>query len=156
MSRAFVSEEAEESRASRLPERPVSPHPNLVTPNGLALIEAELSALQSALSAASAEDDARARLQRDLRYWQNRRATARPVEPRDTAPEEVVFGVLVTIRRGGATSRFRIVGEDEADPSRALLSYTAPLATALLGAEAGETVELPGGRDPVQVVAIEA
>ena len=156
MSRAFVSEEAEESRASRLPERPISPHPNLVTPNGLMLIDEAVAGLQAALGEAGADDEARPRLLRDLRYWQSRRATARLVEPRAAPPEEVVFGVLVTIRRGGATSRFRLVGEDEADPAQALLSYTAPLAAALLGAQAGEVVELAGGREPVQVVAIEA
>lgn len=156
MSRAFVSEEAEESRAGRLPERPISPHPNLVTPNGLMLIEEVVAGLQAALGELPADDEARPRLLRDLRYWQSRRATARLVEPRGVPPEEVVFGVLVTIRRGGATSRFRLVGEDEADPAQAMLSYTAPLAAALLGAQAGEMVELDGGREPVQVVAIEA
>ena len=55
MSRAFVSEEAEESRASRLPERPISPHPNLVTPNGLVLIDEAVAGLQAALGEAGAD-----------------------------------------------------------------------------------------------------
>ena len=156
MSRAFVSEEAEEARAALLPERPVSPHPNLVTPSGLSQIEAALASLRLALAEAEPDDEARPRLLRDLRYWQARRMTAQLVEPPGPAPEEVAFGVLVSIRRGGVTSRFRIVGEDEADPLQERLSYVAPLAVALQGAGIGDTVEPGGGRDPVQVVAIEA
>ena len=154
MSRAFVSEAAEEARAATLPERPVSPHANFVTPRGLALIEVELAALQSAL--ATADDATRPRLARDLRYWRARRASAQPVAPRQAAPDEVVFGAMVAIRRGAAVSRFRIVGEDEADPARALLSWTSPLATALLGAGVGDSVDIGGGRDPATVTAIEA
>lgn len=154
MSRAFVSEAAEEARAAALPERPVSPHANFVTPRGLALIEAELAALQSALG--TADDAARPRLSRDLRYWRARRASAQVVERRRAAPDEVVFGALVTVRRGATTRRFRIVGEDEADPAQALLSWTSPLATALLGAGVGDSVEIGGGRDPATVTVIEA
>jgi transcription elongation GreA/GreB family factor len=154
MSRAFVSEEAEESRAAAVPERPVSTHPNLVTPTGLVLIETALASAQSALAKAPADDTTRPRLQRDLRYWQARRATATPVQAHTSSPDEVVFGVLVTVRRGKTTSRFRIVGEDEADPAQGLLSYLAPLAAAVLGAETGETVEIEG-REPVQVLAID-
>ena len=155
MSRAFVSEEAEEARAAMLPERPVSLHPNLVTPSGLAQIEAALASLRAELAEAAPDDDARPRLLRDLRYWQARHTTAQPMEPPGPAPREVAFGVLVSIRRGGVTSQFRIVGEDEADPAQARLSYVAPLAVALQGAGVGETVEQGGGREPVQVVAIE-
>ena len=155
MSRAFVSEAAKEARAALLPERPISPHDNLVTPNGLALIDAQLATTQGALSAAAADDAARPRLARDLRYWQARRASARIVEPRQSTPGEVVFGVMVVMRRGGTASRFRIVGEDEADPPRALLSWTSPLAGALMGAHAGDIVDPGGGREPVLIEAIE-
>lgn len=147
MSRAFVSEEAEERRAAALPERVVSARPNLVTPEGLAAIESELARLQAGLT--EADDAARPRLLRDLRYWQARRASAQRVERRVVAPDEVVFGVAVAVRRAGTLRRFRIVGEDEADPARALLAYTAPLAVALLGAGLGEVVELEGGETVV-------
>ena len=43
MSVAFTKEEDYESVAANLPDRPISPHPNLVTPEGLALIEAALA-----------------------------------------------------------------------------------------------------------------
>jgi len=156
VSRAFVSEAAEEARAALLPERPVSPHPNLVTPRGMALIEAEVAALRSALAAAAADDAARPRLARDLRYWQARRAGARVMEPPPAALREVAFGSLVVVRRAGAVSRFRIVGEDEADPAQSLLSWTSPLARALMGARVGDLVEVGNGRGAADVEAIEA
>ncbi|MGF7161623.1 hypothetical protein FHS85_003264 [Rhodoligotrophos appendicifer] len=43
MSRAFVKEPDGEDVFQELPDRPVSPHPNLVTARGLGLIEAEIS-----------------------------------------------------------------------------------------------------------------
>ncbi len=155
MSRAFVSEAAEEARAALLPERPLSLHPNLVTPRGMALIEAEVAALRAALAAAPADDAARPRLARDLRYWQARRGSARLMEPPPAASREVAFGSLVAVRRAGAASRFRIVGEDEADPAQSLLSWTSPLARALMGAQVGDLVEVGNGRDAAGVEAIE-
>ena len=42
--RILIIEDDLEAAAANLPDRPVSPHPNLVTPGGLAMIEAELAA----------------------------------------------------------------------------------------------------------------
>jgi len=56
MSRAFVKE-PDGAEAAELPDRPISEHPNLVTPQGLARIEATLARLheQHAQAQASAE-----------------------------------------------------------------------------------------------------
>jgi hypothetical protein len=66
MSRAFVKET---DNAAALPERPVSVHPNLVTPAGLAAIERELDRLSVAhADAVTAGDTAAiAAVTRDLR-----------------------------------------------------------------------------------------
>ncbi|MCW3475286.1 GreA/GreB family elongation factor [Limobrevibacterium gyesilva] len=155
MSRAFVSEEAAETRAAALPERPISDHPNLVTPRGLQLIEAHVAGLQDSLANAVADDAERPKLARDLRYWQARKASARVVEPPPGPPQEVTFGTTVAIRRrDGSIGRYRIVGEDEADPAKGLLSWVSPLAEALIGAQAGDVVEVGGGRPAVTVEAI--
>ena len=51
------------------------------------------------------------------------------------------FGSTVTIGRDdGRRQTFRIVGEDEADPTRGTLSYVSPVARALLGRSVGEVV----------------
>jgi transcription elongation GreA/GreB family factor len=152
MSRAFVSEAAEEASAAALPERPISDAPNLVTPHGVALIDAEIARLQADLAAALTDDPARAGYERDLRYWRARRASAQTVPGLTAIPEEVVFGCTVTVRRAGAgTATYTIVGEDEADPRAGLLAWSSPLATALLGAGVGDTVETGGGRAPVSI-----
>ena len=123
MSRAFVKEL--EDAAEELPERPISPHPNLVTAEGLAHIEAEVTRLQQEHAAAQAANDrtALARTARDLRYWTARRATAQLV-PAPSDRSKVHFGSTVTIvRNDGRRQTFRIVGEDEADPARGTLSH---------------------------------
>ena len=57
--------------------------------------------------------------------------------------------MTVTLRRNdGREQSFRIVGEDEADPSRGTVSYVSPLARAVLTQGPGETVEI-AGRDAV-------
>ena len=146
MSRAFTRESDDDPGI--LPERPVSQHPNLVTPGGFAGLEGQVRALESERQAARAAGDKSllARIERDLRYFTRRLATARVVAPLAAAPERVRFGVRVVLRNeSGVEQSFRLVGEDEADAGRGLLSWAAPLAQALLGHEAGDTVRFQAG-----------
>ena len=46
--------------------------------------------------------------------------------------------------RGREVLRFRIVGEDEADPAPGLLSWVAPLVEQLLGARMGDAASFQG------------
>jgi transcription elongation GreA/GreB family factor len=153
MSRAFVKEDAAEAFADP-PERPVSEHPNYVTPQGLALIDAELARLAQEHAAAVAASDRAlsARAARDLRYWNARRATAQLIPPTENC-DEVRFGCTVTLGRDdGRQQTFRIVGEDEADPANGTLSHVSPLARALLGKKVGDVV--PAGRDEAEILVI--
>jgi transcription elongation GreA/GreB family factor len=154
MSRAFVKERDGEDVPEELPERPISPHPNLVTAEGLADIEAEIARLQQEHTAAQAANDrgALARSARDLRYWTARRSTARVVPP-PTDSTQVQFGSTVTIIRDDERRQtFRIVGEDEADPARGTLSHAAPLARALFGKQVGDSVQ--AGQSEAEIVEI--
>lgn len=155
MSRAFVKEQDGDA-GEGLPERVVSPHRNLVTPDGLALLDARLRQLDGELVAARAADDraAIARIERDRRYWSRRRASAECV-PWPTAPiDQVRFGCLVTLEDAeGGRHAFRIVGEDEADPSAGRLSWVSPLAETLLGARVGDELGYRGGRAEVVSIA---
>lgn len=141
MSKAFVKEPEAGDVYDDLPDRPVSPH-NLVTEHGLALIEAELARLHVDHAAAQdANDKAKlAKINRDLRYWTSRRATAQVVDPpKDNS--EVRFGATVTIEReDGRKKTYRIVGEDEADPQLGTISYASPVAQALMGKSKGDVV----------------
>jgi transcription elongation GreA/GreB family factor len=150
MAVAFTREEDYEARAADLPDRPISPHPNLVTASGLAAIEAELDAARAAYAAAQAEGGisgdrtAMARATRDLRYWSARRANAQLTEP-DGPADQVQFGRTVDIEReDGRRQSYRIVGEDEADPAQGRISYVSPLARGLLGRRVGEVVAVNG------------
>jgi len=147
MSRAFVKESEDAAGDLELPERAVSAHRNLVTPSGLAQIEGHLKRLDGEVAAARAAADkpVLARCQRDLRYWQQRRASAELVVPGRT-DGRVRFGSTVTIELGDGSHRsFRLVGEDEADPAAGTIAYVAPIAAAMIGAELGESVQTGAG-----------
>lgn len=142
MSKAFTKEAEGGDVYDDLPDRPISSH-NLVTRKGLQLIEAELARLHEAHAAAHDADDKPllAKINRDLRYWTSRRATAQVVEA-PQQPSEVTFGAKVTIEReDGRRQTYEIVGEDEADPSHGTLSYVSPVAQALMGKPVGETLQ---------------
>ena len=151
MSRAFVNED---NFVEELPERPTSGHPNLVTEQGLALIEQALEIARREYGEAQITGDREglARTRRDLRYWNVRHATAQLRTPLP-GTDAVQFGHAVTIvRDNGRQQTFRIVGEDEADPTKGSISYVSPLAQALLGKRTGDT--LRAGRDDAEVTAI--
>lgn len=143
MSIAFVREKEGGEAFEDLPDRPLSPHPNYVTAEGLALIEGELDRLHTEHAAALDADDKAsiARTNRDLRYWTARRNSAEVVAPHKG--DTVQFGTTVTIEReDGRRQTYRLVGEDEADPASGTLSYVAPLARALAGKRVGEVVAI--------------
>jgi transcription elongation GreA/GreB family factor len=147
MSRAFVKEPDGGEAFEELPDRPVSEHPNLVTPQGLAQIEETLARLHDvhARAQAAADRAALASAARDLRYWTARRSTAQ-VMPPPADDQRVQFGSTVTIvRDDGRRQTFRIVGEDEADPARGTLSYVSPVARALMNKTVGDVVEAGSG-----------
>lgn len=156
MSRAFVKEADGSEVFEDLPDRPVSTERNLVTASGLAMIEAETARLRTALAEAQAAGrrNAIAEASRDLRYWTARRANAERADPpADTSL--VRFGHSVTVERAdGRVQTFRIVGEDEADPTEGLLSHASPLARALMGKAAGDVIRAGSGE--AEIVSIES
>jgi transcription elongation GreA/GreB family factor len=70
--------------------------------------------------------------------------------------ENVAFGVEVTFKLKGKKRTIRIVGDDEADPANNLLSFSAPLSRALMGAEAGDILAFNGEEDVLEVLRIQA
>jgi transcription elongation GreA/GreB family factor len=152
VSRAFVKETDETFES--LPDRAISAHQNLVTPEGLQLIEAALVRLRQERALAQGANDraAQARIARDLRYWTSRHSTAHVVRAPKGATV-VRFGSTVTIARDDERRQnYRIVGEDEADPSRGTLSYVSPVAQALMGKQVGDVVRV--GRSEAEILEI--
>ena len=155
MSKAFTKE-SDEDGATELPEREVSSFPNLVTREGLALIDAEIerhsTAHAEALGAGQKEQAGRAA--RELRYWTARRASAQ-VTPQPSDNDEVRFGSRVSIEReDGRRQTWRIVGEDEADPARGTLSHASPLARALMERHVGDVVQAGAGEAEIVSIGV--
>ncbi len=159
MSVAFTKEgDTENAAAVDLPDRPISPHPNLVTAAGLAKLEAALAraredyAANQVVEGREGDRRALARAARDLRYYSARVASAK-LMPAVTHADVVRFGSAVTIERAdGRRQSLRLVGEDEADPTAGTMSYTSPLASALMGKGEGETFVVNGAE--IEIVAI--
>jgi transcription elongation GreA/GreB family factor len=164
MSRAFVNEDAQSEAQAELPERPQSPHPNYLTPQGLAALErrlADLLAERSALSdsaEAMSQEAALRRIDRNARYVGMRIDRAVLVNPDEQPRDEVAFGATVRVREiDGEERAFTIVGEDESDASVGKVSWVSPLANALLGARVEDTVtwRRPTGNLDLEILSID-
>lgn len=154
MSVAFRREGDEEHLEPKF-EIPIPPGPNLVTPRGLALIDARVAALEAEIAELVQQGAEQSRIdtsKRDLRYWQTRQITAELVPQPDG--ETVEIGTRVTFRHNGKERTLGITGDDEADPAAGMISFSAPLARALLGAEVGELREFAGKEDALEILAI--
>jgi transcription elongation GreA/GreB family factor len=148
MSRAFVKETASDAPP---PERMVEEGANPVTEAGMVQIVGHVARIEVALKS-EANVLLRETLERDLRYWQVKQASAEVVAPRDDGT--VAFGAAVVLSRNGRTQSFRIVGVDEADPAQGLVSIRAPLAQAVLGARAGDVIEADAPLGEITVVSV--
>lgn len=159
MSVAFTKEEsAETASETQLPDRPISPHPNLVTEEGFKVLEREVQAAREACLAANAIEDVNEKRRqlaipmRDLRYFSERVRTAQVI-PAPIRHDTVSFGSTVTFEReDGRVQTFRIVGEDEADPKAGSISHVSPVAVMLLGKGIGDVASLNGSE--IEIIAI--
>lgn len=151
MSVAFTKEDsAETASETLLPDRPISPHPNLVTAAGLKALEHQLQQAREAYETAQTVEDVNERRRqaaiplRDMRYFTARVRTAQVVAA-PTSTDTVAFGSTVTFRRDdGRVQTYRIVGEDEADPKAGSISFVSPVAKLLLNKATGDEVSVSG------------
>ena len=159
LSVAFTKEESAETAAETLlPDRPLSPHPNLVTGSGLKALERQLQEARAAYEAAQTTEDVNERRRlsaipiRDVRYFSERVRTAQ-VMPNPSSADVVAFGSTVTFSRAdGRVQTFRIVGEDEADPKAGSISFASPVAKSLMGKAVGDQAG-PSGNE-LEIIAI--
>jgi transcription elongation factor GreB len=162
MSRGFVKEDDLEHAGTDVPERPISAYPNYVTVNGYALLQAESQKLDLARRALEANKDASAGqeklaiINRDLRYISARLESAIVTKPEKSA-QQVLFGATVTVEDDEGTQHtYEIVGEDEADIKANKVSWTSPLAKAIIGQKIGESVvwARPAGNTVLEIIKI--
>ena len=171
MSRGFVKEDDAQTPPI-IPPRAALPSgtPNYVTPRGLALLRAELVALEAERAQAEANHDNDTDRTHQLSLYNGRIAllaerlgSARLVAPAGQPAQEVRFGATVTLRTvsGGDKAvgferRFTVVGVDEAAVAEGRVAFVAPLARAVQGAKLGQTVPVRLGpkEEVVEIVGI--
>jgi transcription elongation factor GreA len=81
--------------------------------------------------------------------------TAEVIDP-PTSGDRVTFGSTVKLEdEDGRGATYQIVGSDEADPKRGLISVMSPLARTLIGKKVGDrvTATLPGGKKSFEILA---
>ena len=86
-------------------------------------------------------------------------SAAQIINPADLdAGGRVVFGstVEMEIEATGDVVTYQIVGEDEADLKKGLISISSPIARALIGKEAGDvaSVQAPGGVRDYEIIEV--
>lgn len=161
MSRAFVKEQDVEA-SEDLPDKPLSPHTNYVTPKGLAQLQARYAELQALRAELAARDDMPAcqelpSVRRELRYVEQRLKSAVMVTPDQQPTDRVHFGATVEVLDSDDRLHvYQIVGEDEADASSGRISWVSPLARALLNGRIGDVVtwHRPAGDVDLEIVAV--
>jgi transcription elongation GreA/GreB family factor len=159
LSVAFTKEDSAETASEiLLPHRPVSPHPNLVTQAGLKALEFQLREAREAHEMAQKIEDVNERRRqaaiplRDARYFAARVRTAQII-PIPASTDNVAFGSTVTFKRDdGRVQKYRIVGEDEADPKAGSISFVSPVAMLLMGKAVGDVVDASG--QELEIIAI--
>ena len=159
MSVAFTKEEsAETASETLLPDRPISPHLNLVTGQGFVALEHQLQEAKNAYEAAQKTEDVNERRRlsanplRDMRYLAERVRTAQVVAAPNST-DVVAFGSTVTFDRAdGREQTYRIVGEDEADPKTGSIAFVSPVARAIMGKAVGDVVTV--GNQDIEIIAI--
>ncbi|MGI9274968.1 MAG: transcription elongation factor GreB [Endozoicomonas sp.] len=96
-------------------------------------------------------------IDRRVRFLRKRLDSLTIVDAPPSNPEKIYFGAWVELEKeDGITVRYRIVGPDEFDLTKGLISMDAPLARALLGKQVDDEVVLdsPGGEDIYYVLSI--
>lgn len=176
MSKAFVREDAE--RLEDELEAPAIPAggKNYISPAGFARLKAELRELveverpevvKTVAWAASNGDRSEngdylygkkrlREIDRRVRFLIKRLENAEVVRSSGRDTDQVFFGAKVTIRTRDEVKQVTILGLDEVDPARGIVSWVSPIARALIKARAGDTVTLrtPGGEGKLEIMEV--
>ncbi len=141
MSRGFIKE-GDQEEIPRVPMRAYLPQgvPNYVTKEGLEALKEELKALQAERAKAGDNYIKANFLDTTIKLLVDRINSAVEVDLSKAKKGTVSFGAWV--RYNGRV--VRIVGVDEADVNKGLISFISPIAKSLIGKRAGDVIELKG------------
>ncbi len=161
MSRAFVKEPDGDQAEDDVVEKPQSGLPNYITTAGLLHLKETLEGKRKSFESLKADADGLQtknevkRLEADIRYLEKRIQSAIPVDTAKLDQDDIRFGALVNLEdEDGRKYQFRIVGEDEADVDKGLLSWASPLARELIGKTSGDTLvwKRPSGEIELEIL----
>jgi transcription elongation factor GreA len=104
-------------------------------------------------------DDAKneqAMLEKQISDLEEKLASARVIDEKDVDTDVVSVGATVHMKdqKTEKSTKFKIVGSAEANPSEQRLSNESPVGRALLGHKRGETVTVPVPRGPARKLKI--
>ncbi|MBR6775317.1 MAG: GreA/GreB family elongation factor [Bacteroidales bacterium] len=153
MSRGFVKEGDQEEVPMVLPRAFLpSGTPNYVTPEGLKRLQDEMESLKEEWSAAGSNYVTKNYLDAKMRLLSERINSAVLIDNTKVNPDVVSFGMYVKYN----DKVIRIVGVDEADASKGLISFISPIAKALIGKKKGDKFEIkvPRGTEIVEIFEI--
>ncbi|MBC7770329.1 MAG: transcription elongation factor GreA [Phycisphaerales bacterium] len=89
---------------------------------------------------------------------EDRIARSQIIDVSKLSGKQVKFGATVNLieEDSGEKSKYKIVGEDEADVKAGKISITSPIARAMIGKEEGDVVEVmaPGGPKSYEIVKV--
>ena len=141
MSRGFIKE-GDQEEIPRVPMRAYLPEgvPNYVTKEGLDALKEELKNLETERVKASDNYIMVNFLDATIKLLVDRINSAVEVDLSKTNKDTVSFGAWVRYNRRVV----RIVGVDEADVNKGLVSFISPIAKSLIGKKAGDVIELKG------------
>ena len=147
MSRAFVKELDGDQAEGDILEKPQSKYPNYMTLNGLAMMKRHYNSLCKKWKNLKAQEDSIVAknqlntIESEIIYLEKRIHCVIPVDLSIQSGEEIRFGATVSlIDEVGHNYKYTIVGEDEADPDRGLISWISPLAKEILNKRIGDVV----------------
>ena len=111
------------------------------------------------ISENSEYDDAKneqAMLEKQIADLEERLASARVIDSKSVDTDVVGVGTTVHVKdqKTEKSTKFKLVGSAEADPSNNKLSNESPVGKALLGHKRGETVTVPVPRGPARKLKI--
>ena len=150
MSRGFVKEGDQEEVPMILPRAFLpSGVTNYVTPEGLRLLHDEMESLKEEWTAAGSNYVTKNYLDAKMRLLSERISSAVVVDTTKANPDVVSFGMYVRYN----DKTIRIVGVDEADASKGLVSFISPIAKALIGKKKGDKFEIkvPRGTETIEI-----
>jgi transcription elongation factor GreA len=152
------------------------PRETLLTPEGLAELKSKIDHLSKVrrrevadrikearefgdIAENSEYDDAKneqAMLEKQIADLEDKLRDARVIDEKAVTTDSVSVGVTVHLKdqKTDKSTKFRIVGSAEADPSESKLSNESPVGKALIGHKRGEIVSVPVPRGPARKLKI--